>query len=191
MRYLGLITISAAILSFGFTLGAAPQPAEAGKACNRLNLNSPCIRSSDVRSTLKLGRSGNDGDLIVRDASKATGVKLDGDSGDVTNSFDGSGVVKAWARINGDGSVASCYRCDPAETQRISANFYEVDFTPLATDIRSRPRMAVSDLHDMPVLTVFLPILMDQDGTIAGSSDSSSVFVLMSSDMLGFTVAVY
>jgi hypothetical protein len=50
MRYLGLITISAAILSFGLTLGAAPQPAEAGKACNRAGLPSPCIKKSDIRN---------------------------------------------------------------------------------------------------------------------------------------------
>jgi hypothetical protein len=50
MRYLGLITISAAILSFGLTLGAAPQPAEAGKACNRARLPSPCIKANDIRN---------------------------------------------------------------------------------------------------------------------------------------------
>jgi hypothetical protein len=45
-----LTTISAAILSFGLTLGAAPQPAEAGKACNRARLPSPCIRANDIRN---------------------------------------------------------------------------------------------------------------------------------------------
>ena len=46
MRYPGLITISAAILSLGLTLGAAPQLAEAGKACKKLNspLKNPGIR---------------------------------------------------------------------------------------------------------------------------------------------------
>ncbi len=149
MRYLRLITISAAILSFGLTLGAAPQPAEAGKACNRLNLNSPCIRSSDVRPTLKLGRSGNDGDLIVRDSSKVSSVQIDGDTGDVTNSFAGNGLVKAWARINSNGSVASCWRCNPAATSLISnPGSYQVDFTPVSTDITGRPRLATLDNHN-------------------------------------------
>ena len=80
MNYLKLTTLFALPLAFALILGAARQPAEAGKACNRLNLSSPCIRSSDMKPNLKLGQTGNDGDLIVRDSSKVNSIQLDGDS---------------------------------------------------------------------------------------------------------------
>jgi hypothetical protein len=149
MKYAKLATLFALPVAFAVTLGATPQPAEAGKACNELGLKSPCVRSSDVRPNLKLGKTGNDGDLIVRDEFKNTGFQVDGNTGDVTNSFDGNGLVKAWARIATDGSVITCFRCnmDSAETRKIPATTgqYEVDFTPLETDISSRPRLCISE----------------------------------------------
>lgn len=50
MRHLGLITISAAILSFGLTLGAAPQEAWAG-ACSKIRgvPNQQCISRRDIK----------------------------------------------------------------------------------------------------------------------------------------------
>ena len=133
---------------FALTLGGTPQNAEAGKACNKLNLNSPCIRSGDMKPNLKLGRKGNDGDLIVQDSSKANSVHIDGDNSTVTNTLTGNGLVKAWAKINADGTIDSCWRCntDPAETRRAGKpGTYEVDFTPLSTDISGRPRSIVLD----------------------------------------------
>ncbi len=200
MRYLKLSTLFAVSVAFALSLGAAPRPAEAGKACKRIGLKSPCLRSSDQKPTLKLGRSGNDGDFTVRAADKSLGVKLDGDTGTASNSFAGDGLVKAWARINADGTVHECYRCnkDPDETQRLATGRYEVDFTPLSTDIRSRPRTLAGDRRDDPKFaTVIFPdfILMDQDGTIAGSADPSSVLVVIvpqgGLDVTPFTVVIY
>ena len=192
MRQLGLITIPAAILSFGLTLGAAPQPAEAGKACNRLNLSSPCIRSGDMKPTINLGKPGNDGDFAVKDAGGIKAVKLDGDTGNVTNSLAGNGLVKAWARINANGSIAACWRCntDPLETGNVNTGTYEVDFTPLGTDIRARPRSAVLDSH---VATAFIPA---DSIRLNDSGDTSSVVVRTSSQNLGsvnspFTLFIY
>ncbi|MGH8583327.1 MAG: hypothetical protein ACREWG_11195 [Gammaproteobacteria bacterium] len=65
--------------------------------------------------------------------------------GDTTNPLSGNGIVKAWARINANGTVESCYRCDPFDTQRLNEGDYEVSFRPLATDIRGRPRLATID----------------------------------------------
>ena len=143
MKYAKLAILLALPVAFAVTLGAAPQPAEAGKACNELGLKSPCVRSSDVKPTLKLGRNGNDGDLIVRDENKNSTVQIDGNTGDVTNSLGGNGLAKAWATIAADGSIIDCWRCNMeiSETQNLSQGVYEVDFSPLGTDIRSRPRL--------------------------------------------------
>lgn len=55
------------------------------------------------------------------------------------------GFVKAWARINANGTIASCYNCNTntAETRWIGVGRYEVDF--LLGDIRGRPRLATLD----------------------------------------------
>ena len=74
-------------------------------------------------------------------------------TGNVTNLFsneedESNGLVKAWAQIDADGTIIACWRCntDPAETRRTStAGHYEVDFTPLATDITGRPRSVALD----------------------------------------------
>ncbi len=71
--------------------------------------------------------------------------------GDTTNPLSGNGIVKAWARINANGTVESCYRCDPRDTRRLNLGDYEVSFRPLATDIRGRPRLATLDTFgDIP-----------------------------------------
>ena len=89
-----------------------------------------------------LGNSGASGYLALDDGTAHwASINLYGSTGDVVNQLNGNGVVKAWARMNGDGTVASCYRCStsPTDTQRFSAGTYEVDFTPVGTDISSRP----------------------------------------------------
>jgi len=113
MRHLGLFTLSAALLCFGLTLGAAPHPAGAGKVCKKLGFGNRCVKSSDLNQNI-------------------------------------NGIAKAWARIKADGTIVSCWRCntDPLETRKIGTGAYEIDFTPLATDIRGRPRVATIDTHD-------------------------------------------
>lgn len=73
-------------------------------------------------------------------------MDLRASDGNVTNLFsndedESNGLVKAWARINADATIAACWRCntDTAETRRIRDGEYEVDFTPLATDNTGRP----------------------------------------------------
>ena len=130
---------------------AVALPAAAGPVCNELDLGSPCVRSNDIRPSILLGGSGDSGRLRIRDAANATGVDLRS-NGNVTNLFsndedESNGLVKAWARINADGTIAACWRCnrDPDATQRLFLGAYVVDFTPLATDIRGRPRSVTMD----------------------------------------------
>ncbi len=78
-------------------------------------------------------------------------IILDGASGNVSHQLAGNGLVKAWARINSNGTVASCYRCNASSvvTGNPSTGDYEVSFSPLGTDIRSRPRLATLDSHSL------------------------------------------
>jgi hypothetical protein len=116
---------------------------------------------------------------------------LTGSSDDVVNKFDGNGVVKAWARINADGTVASCHRCDPstAETRSLSTGTYEVDFTPVGTDISSRPwTCSLGNGASFGAV--------DQIGCVQRAGDASSIFVDIrnisgASTNLAFTVVVY
>ena len=84
-----------------------------------------------------------------------------------------NGLVKAWAQINADGTIAACWRCntDPAETGQTSLGDYEVDFTPLATDISGRPRSATIDNLGTGSAASGTIELADRSG------DPSSVFV--------------
>ena len=150
MRITSVAAAVTGALALVLTLGVVPQPAEAGPACNRLGLSNNCIKSNDLKARLKLREPGRDGRLQIRDADNETAFNLNGTSGNVTNLFsnledESNGLVKGWARVNADGSVAACWRCntDPAETRRTGAGVYEVDFTPLATDIQGRPRSVV------------------------------------------------
>jgi hypothetical protein len=89
-----------------------------------------------------LGGPGYPGYLALDNGKGSfSSISLSGSSGDVTNQFAGNGLVKAWARINFTGTVASCYRCntDTVETRRLGGGLYEVDFTPVGTDITGRP----------------------------------------------------
>ena len=96
----------------------------------------------------------------------------------VTNLFSNiengsNGLVKAWAQIFADGRVFACWRCnkDPNETRRLATGAYEVDFTPLATDITGRPRSATLDSNTQSQVMLGTTILVDRSG------DSSSVLV--------------
>ena len=72
-----------------------------------------------MNASIFLGTGGDDGDLSVESADGTTTVSLDGDTGDVTNSLPGNGL----ARINANGTIFACWRCDtdPLETRRACA----------------------------------------------------------------------
>ncbi len=92
------------------------------------------------------------------------------------NLLNKEGNLKAWAMINADGTIESCWRCntDALETQKTQTGVYEVDFTPLATDISARPRLATPQIHGVDVLE--FPVLIDLADR---SGDLSSVFVVI------------
>ncbi|MGH6918759.1 MAG: hypothetical protein ACREJ0_13780 [Geminicoccaceae bacterium] len=158
-------------------LWSAALPALAGPVCNELDLRSPCIRSNDIRANIALGGSTGDARLRLRNGSGANGVDLRASNGNLTNLFSNdqdasNGLVKAWARINEDGTIEACWRCntDLNETRRLSAGEYEVDFTPLSTDITGRPRSATID-GGASFANIRLILLGNRVG------DASSVFV--------------
>ncbi len=103
----------------------------------------------------KIAAGAVNGSRMAPDITLGTsGIRLNGNTGNLTNLFSNlesrsNGLVKAWAKINADGTIVACWRCnkDPSETRRFLPGFYEVDFTPLATDIRGRPRLAHLDSH--------------------------------------------
>jgi hypothetical protein len=134
MRFANSVTTALGALAVVATWGAAAQWAEAGPACNELGLDSPCIRSNDLRARLNLDEDGTSARLRLRNENGDDAIELDAGTAN-----------KAWANMNADGTIAACWRCntDPAETLRTATGVYEVDFTPLATDITGRPRSAV------------------------------------------------
>jgi hypothetical protein len=155
MRVLGSSTAIAAAL---LAVGGFAQQAVAGRLCSNADLSSPCVSSSDLKTNLKIGSDDDDGRLRV-ESGLGDPVELRGSTGNVTNPFsndpdESNGLVKAWAKINADGSIDACWRCNTSggETRRVSTGLYEVDFTPLATDITGRPRSAViSGTSGVPV----------------------------------------
>lgn len=98
---------------------------------------------------IRLGGSGSheDGDITVLAGDGTPSFEVDGDSGNVTNWSNGNGLIKAWARINSDGTVASCWRCNTntSETGKVGTGVYHVDF--FLGDITTRPLSAVVDSH--------------------------------------------
>jgi hypothetical protein len=178
VRITDLRTASIGAFVFALTLGVTSGPAEAGRVCNELDLRSPCINSSDLKARLNLDEDGTDARLRLRDEDGGSAVQLNAANATATNLFsndedESNGLVKAWAQINADGTIAACWRCntDPNETRRFTAGSYEVDFTPLSTDVTGRPRAATVDNiggGDAPVAVLYLA---DRDG------DASSVYV--------------
>jgi hypothetical protein len=161
MSVSALPTACAAAAVFAWTLSGLAPAAEAGQVCSRAGLSSPCVSNSDMKPSIVLGGSSGNGRLRIRDDAKVTGVDLR-DNGNVTNLFDNNqnrsnGLVKAWAEINADGSVANCWRCDKASgaTFRVQTGVYQVDFTPLNTDITGRPRsVTVSGDGNVPLAAI-------------------------------------
>lgn len=101
-----------------------------------------------LTGAVRLGGNDEDGDLIVYDSSDTETVRINGESGTATNALEGNGLIKAWAEIDSTGSVVDCWRCDSSATVGLDLGVYHVDFSPLAADIRGRPRLAVLDTHD-------------------------------------------
>lgn len=97
---------------------------------------------------IQLGSVDDDGDLRLwdNDPDDEFSIDLDGGTGNVTNQLGGNGLLKAWARIRADGTVESCFRCnpDPAKTFRENDGVYRVDFGVLGTDLLSRPMLCKS-----------------------------------------------
>jgi hypothetical protein len=197
MRFVGNTAAITGALAFALTLTAVGGPVAAGPVCNELNLGSRCATSSDIRSSIVLGGSGENGRLRVRNEDNDTAVELSGIDGNVTNLFsnlenESNGLVKAWAVINANGAVVACWRCNlsAAQTQRIATGIYEVDFTPLATDIRGRPRLTAPDGGD--ALGNFVVIRSEEL-----SGDESSVRVItqrantQALEDTAFTLAIY
>jgi hypothetical protein len=124
--FAGIVTLASVFFFQGISMAGA---------CKKLGLTAPCVSTGDIKKRA------------------VTNVRIDKDSiklnrmDESVAGVNGNGMVKAWARINADGTVASCWRCnqDTNETRRLAMGGYEVDFTPLSTDIRGRPRMAILD----------------------------------------------
>jgi hypothetical protein len=155
------------------------------------------VNSSDLAARINLDEDGKDARLRLRDAAGANAVELDAGSGNLTNLFSNqadqsNGLVKAWAQISADGTILACWRCntDPAETRWIAAGHYEVDFTPLSTDISGRPRLAILDGHTTSTPAHGTIILADR-------FDDASSILLRSHDQAGnsadapFVLVVY
>jgi hypothetical protein len=101
----------------------------------------------------------------------------------------GEGFVKGWARINADGTVASCYKCNAANTFGLGAGQYQVDFSPVASSIVGRPRTATLD-------TLGLGAVVGQIGVADRFQVPSAIFV-QTTDTFGnvknqpFTLVLY
>ena len=129
---------------------------------------------------ITLGAPGSeDGDIIIYDGNTTLeSFRVDGNTGNATNQFGGNGLVKAWARINSDGTIASCYRCntDTTETRRISEGHYEVDFTSISTLMRLRPFLCSLGYGEVQIIGAGHIICSRRNG------DQSSINIVTTSD---------
>jgi len=84
---------------------------------------------------------------------------------------DGRGAIVAYAMMDATGSVDDCWNCNTntLETRKISTGTYEVDFTPLSTDIRAYPRLASLGSHGN--------VLSNTIGLADRGTDTSSIYV--------------
>ncbi len=136
-----------------------------------------------------LGGNGEDGDLVVFDNTDAETFRVNGQTGSATNALGANGLIKAWARINADGTVLSCWRCDSSATFRLAEGSYIVSFAPLGLNIHSRPRAAVIDSHDTGVSLGGVVRLANSQATTVLASTGS--LPLGESADRPFTVFIY
>ena len=152
--------VAAGLLAVIFGQPAVAQTAKKLK-CNGCvkskQLKNGGIKSKDMKPAISLGTGGNAGTLSVKNAAGTPTVSLDGGTGNVTNFFantpdSSNGLVKAWAKIESNGTIHSCWRCnmDTNLTRRLNTGRFEVDFTPLTTDLTGRPFGGSVVTHDFP-----------------------------------------
>jgi hypothetical protein len=129
-------------------------------ACKKLGLTAPCVSTGDIKQQ-----------AVTNARIKIDTIRRNRMDESVAG-LNGNGMVKAWARINADGTIASCWRCntDTSQTRNYGTGYYEVDFTPLSTDISGRPRSAVLDILLAGSTTGMISVANR-------SGDPSSVFV--------------
>ena len=134
--------------------------------------NNIWLDGSGANVTLGTASGTSDGNLYLYDGSGAFGIYLRGSLGRIVNKLSGNGLVKAWAQINNDGTVSSCYNCSTSasDTARIGTGVYEVDFT-FATDITTRP-VVCSSGH-----TGYVFAAGSQIACVGRSDDASSILV--------------
>jgi hypothetical protein len=148
----GIATISADGNTATLTVGAQGVAGDPGQIYLRDAdgvTNNIWLRGITADINLGSTVSSEDGDISLSDgSSNDLALDLEGSNGTITNKITGNGVVKAWARMNADGTVASCYRCNSSATVtgKISTGNYEVDFT-IDSNIDTRP-VACSNGHN-------------------------------------------
>lgn len=148
------------------------------------------LGESELAENITLGRPGDDGDLMLEDSvGRLSSIILDGQTGNAWQRQASEGFVKAWAMLDFDGFLIDCHLCDPNNTG-FGANVGEfvIDFSPLSSDIRDRPRSATLDSH-------FGGPVSGEIG-ISGHSNLSRIFVVTrNSDGTqadkSFTVLIY
>lgn len=79
---------------------------------------------------------GTSGEIFLRRSKGGTTLWLNGANGDAMQGAAGNGLVRAWAAVNRDGTVASCYRCLDSGSFRYERGQYLVDFSPVSTDVQ-------------------------------------------------------
>ncbi len=130
-----------------------------------------------------LGALGEDGDLIVNDGNAVETIRLNGANGTVTNNEDGNGLIKAWAKVDDDGTLVSCWRC--VDSFRLIAGSYLVQFNE---DIGSRPRTATIDSHSLfdPFPATIRLSDVDSDTVSVRTADNTNALVDRA-----FTLVIY
>ena len=136
------------------------------------------------------GSQAGDGDIVLKDNAGFTTMTIDGNNGTAENTLAGNGFIKGWARIDKDGNVLSCYRCDAAKTSRTALGTYYVDFSPVGSNLVSRPRIAVIDRHGASDPTGGEIWLQDDDSGMAANKSRIKVVTGPAEDR-SFTITVF
>jgi hypothetical protein len=151
--------------------------------------STPSMQFDGSAGNIYLGGDGQDGDMVVSNSNAVQTISFDGDTATVWNAFSGDGFVKGWARIDSNGSVLGCYNCntDVTKTLRTALGTYYVDFSPIASDISTRPRIAVLDKFGASISGVDTITLTDDD---TGDTSRIRVFTGPAADH-SFTITVF